>query len=321
MTTGRWLFVAMAVLAVASCTQNSKAKRNIYGQVETQEIDVASRVAARVKRVAVQAGQRVKAGDVLVEFEDDIIAAKRKQAEAMLQAAESKKEIALDAVRPEEKEQLKAAVGAARKQMEFARSSFNRAKNAFKEGAISQQNLDEIEFKYQSAVEAYNAAAAKQRMGAAGAREEEKLGASALVHQAENAVAEVAAFSKDMTLTAPIDGEVFQVLNHEGELVPAGYPVVTLLKMSETYVTFNLPETRLKEFPMGKPVKVTIPASGLDLKGEIYFVSPMAGFANQVSTQDRGVFEVKTFEVRAHLSADAAEKLRPGMTALIQPGT
>lgn len=313
------LLTLLVLLAayLPACTQSSRAKTHIYGQVETDEIDVSSRIPSRIKKIAVSPGQKVKAGDLLIEFEDDVIAAKRKQAEAAIAAAQSRQGIAENAVRPEEKAQIKAGVIAARKQMEFAKSSLERAKLAFKEGAISQQNLDEVDFKYKASVENYNAMAAKEKMANIGARAEDKAGATALVDQAKGALAEAEAYSKDMNLLSPIDGEVFQILNHEGELVPAGYPVVTLLKLPEVWVTFNIPETELKAFPMGKAVSVTVPAlSDLKIIGEISYISPMAGFATKTSTQDRGTFDLKTFELRVKLSAPESV-LRPGMTALV----
>lgn len=311
------IFFCTLAVGLLSCTQNSKSTKTLYGQVEVDEVDVSSRIPARIAKILVQAGQRVKAGDPLVEFEDDVIGAKRKQAEAMMAAAESKKNIAQNAVRPEEKEQLKAAVTAAKKQMQFAKASLDRVRAAFTEGAVSQQNVDEVEFKYQASLENYKAAEAKQRMANVGARPEEKAGAEALVEQAKSALLEVDAYKKDMTLTSPVDGEVYQVLNHEGELVPAGYPVVTLLKMDKPWVSFYVPETRLASFPMGQKVQVALPAlSGQKALTEVSFISPAAGFANITSTQDRGTFDIKTFELRLTLR-DPVSQLRPGMTAII----
>lgn len=313
------LFLLAALFLFSQCSQNSGAKTKIAGQVEVDEIDLSSRVSARVKRVVVQLGQTVKAGDLLVEFEDDIIAAKRKQAEAMIQAAQSKNDIAQDAVRPEEKTQIRSAVTAAKKQMQLAKSSLDRAKLAFQEGAISQQALDEVEFKLQAATENYNATAAKEKMAKVGARPEEKMGAQALLSQAQNALAEVDAYVKDMSLTAPIDGEVFQILNHEGELVPAGYPVITLLKTTNKWVAFHASEGELKHFAMGQPLTLEIPSlDNVVLKGQVSFISPMATFANRTQTQDRAAIDLKTFELRANIT-DSNPKLRPGMTVFIKP--
>lgn len=315
----RMLFLAVLVLSVGRCTQSSQAKRRIVGEVEATEIDVASRVPARVKRVLVKPGEKVKAGQLLLEFEDDVIAAKRRQAEAVIAAAESRQNIAEDAVRPEEKEQLKAAVSAAKKQMDFAKLSLDRARNANKEGAISQQQLDEVEVKYQSLVENYRATAAKQRMAQTGARTEEKAGAAALVDQAKNALAEVESYSKDISLTSPIDGEVVQILSREGELVPTGYPVITLIKTTDLWVTFHVSEMRLNPgFKMNAPVEIEIPAlKNKKLSATVTYLSPLAGFATQTSTQDRGSFDTKTFEVRASLPPGENAEIRPGMTAVV----
>jgi len=314
----RFLAMTISLVFLVQCTQSSKAQQKIYGQIEAEEIDIASRVPSRIKRVAVKIGQKVKAGDLLVEFEDDIISAKRRQAEAVLEGAKSKSSIAEQAVRPEEKAQLRAGALAAKKQMDFAKNSLSRAQMAFREGAISQQALEEVNFKYEAAKEAYHAAMAKEQMGKVGARAEEKAGAKALLSQAENVLAEAQAYNKDINLVSPVDGEVAQILNHEGELVPAGYPVVTILKTDELWVTFQLSEDKLKQFTMGKEVSVSIPAlAPMNIKAPISFISPMAGFANKVSTQDRGTIDLKTFEIRATIPKQEGA-LRPGMTAFVQ---
>lgn len=299
------------------CTQNSKTRQLVYGQIEVDEVDVSSRVPARVARLHVKPGQRVKAGDVLVEFDADVISAKKEQALAAVSAAESRKEIAKDAVRPEEKEQIKAGVAAAAKQMELAKSSLKRAEAIFKDGAISQQNLDEIRFKAEAATEQWRGAQAKLRMAEVGARKEDQQAAQALVAQAKGAMAEAEAYAKDMLLRAPIDGEVYQILNHEGELVPAGYPVVTLIKIEEPWVSFHVPETQLVHFPMGKALTFRAPGlENVNVSTAVSFIAPMAGFANRTTTQDRGQFDLKTFELRAKL-AQKIENLRPGMTVVL----
>lgn len=309
----------MPLLAVLSgCHQDSKAHGPTYGEVEADEIDVASRLPGRVKKILVTPGQKVKVGDALVEFEDDVMAAKKAGALATIAAAESRRDIAKDAVRPEEKEQLAAAVSAAKKQMEFAKTSLDRAKTLLAEGAIAQQAYDEINFKHQAATEQYNATAAKMKMANVGARPEERAGAEALVAQAKTLLSEVEAYEKDMILRSPVDGEVFQILNHEGELAPTGYPVMTLLKANSNWITLSVPENRLKEFTMDREVKVAIPALGENkVDGKVTYIAAMANFATKSFTQDRSSFDLKTFEIRITPVAKL-EGARPGMTAMIE---
>lgn len=312
-------FLALLVLScIASCTQDSAMKRNIFGEVDADETDVASRLPGRIAKVLVQPGQVVKAGEVLIQFEDDIMAAKRRGAEATIAAAESKQAIANDAVRPEEKQQLIAAVSAAKKQMDFAKQSLDRMKSLVKDGAVAQQQVDEVQFKYDAAYEQWNAASAKLKLANIGARKEERAGAAALVEQAKTVLMEVNAYDKDMQLRAPIDGEVAKILGKEGELFPAGYPVVTIVKLGQPWVTMRMAEDQLAQFPKESKVKVAIPGvGGRELDGSITYISSMPGFATRSFTQDRAQYDIKTFELRVTLNGDLKD-VRPGMTAIIK---
>lgn len=317
MTTLAWLMLPL--LTVLACHQDSKSIHRVIGEIDADEIDVASRLPGRVRALAIAPGQRVTAGDVLVEFEDDVMAAKKKGALATIAAAESKNAIANDAVRPEEKRQLQAAVDAAQEQKRFAQKSLARTRDLLREGAVSQQMLDEVETKARAATEAYRAAVAKMDMAQVGARPEEKAGAQALVDQAKTLLAEVEAYEKDLRLTAPIDGEVVMVLSHEGELVPTGYPVVTLLKIANPWVVARIPEENLMDFGKDRAVSVHLPAiPDSSLHGTVTYVSPLAGFAQRSQTQDRGTLDLKTFEIRVTLQS-VPPGLRPGMTAILNP--
>ncbi len=310
---------ATVTLALPACEQASKARHDIYGEIDADEIDVASRLPGRIRSIPVREGQTVKAGDVLVAFEDDMMVIKKQAATATIAAAQSKQAIAQDAVRPEEKQQLQAAADAAAQQLDFAKKTLARTAVLLKEGAVAQQTYEEVQMKYQGAVAQHDAATAKLRMANAGARAEEKAGANALLDQAKAMLAEVDAYEKDLSLKAPADGIVYKILNHEGELVPTGYPVVTLLKTDQAWITINLPETRLRELPQDSVTSVEVPALGdKQLSGKVTYIAAMANFAAKTFTQDRSSFDLKTFEVRVALDGKP-EGLRPGMTAIVHP--
>lgn len=302
-----------------SCTQDSKSQKHFFGEVDADEIDIASRLPGRVKKILVHEGQRVKVGDVLVEFEDDVMAAKKAGALATIKAAESKRDIAQNAVRPEEKEQLASALSVAKKQVEFAKSSLSRMELLLKEGAIAQQAFDEVVLKYQSAVENYNAMSARMRLANVGARSEEKNAAEALVSQAKTLLSEVEAYEKDLSLKSPIDGEIFQIISKESELVPQGYPVVTLLKVDQPRIVVNVSENDLKRFSMDKDVWIDVPAlNKKKIQGKVSYIAAMGNFATKNFTQDKSNFDIRTFEVRI-LVKDSIEGMRPGMTAIADP--
>ena len=139
-----------------------------------------------------------------------------------------------------------------------------------------------------------------------------------MVEKARTGLAEVQAYEKDMILRAPIDGEVFEILNAEGELVPTGYPVVTLLKMKDPWITVHVNEMTLKDFPMNQSIALSIPALGEAVyEANVSYIAAQGSFATKVFTKDKGSFDLKTFEVRLRPTSQISQ-IRPGMTALIK---
>ncbi len=312
----RWL-VVLLMLSFASCERWSRAAKNHYGEVECDEIDVASRLPGRIKSILVRPGKKVKKGEPLIEFEDDILAIKKQSALATISAAESQQQISEDAVRPEMKSQLQNAANAAKKQMDFAKSSLERTKELLKEGAVAQQTVDEVEMKYKSLVENYGAATSAVAFASNGARKEVKATAQALVDTAKARLAEIESFEKDMTLKSPVDADVLLVMSHEGELVPMGYPVVTLLKSDVSWITLNVREDELHDFTMDRKIEVEFPAlQNKRFETQVKYISAMANFATRTNTAERSSFDLKTFEVRLEFP-QVPEGMRPGMSAKI----
>ena len=135
--------------------------------------------------------------------------------------------------------------------------------------------------------------------------------------QAAGAVAEVEAFLEETRLVAPIDGEVVECVVDPGELVSAGYPILTLVDLDDIWVTFNLREDRLADLRMGDRLIARIPALGnQQVEFKISYISPLGEFATWRATQASGDFDLKTFEIRAR-PVQQAPGLRPGMSAIV----
>ena len=86
------------------------------------------------------------------------------------------------------------------------------------EGVISEQKRDEAKAAYDAAVAAKNAAASQLSLAKAGAQQEDKTAAEAMVKAADSGVAQVNAILEDSYLTAPFDGTIDQIYPEVGEL-------------------------------------------------------------------------------------------------------
>ena len=160
------------------------------------------------------------------------------------------------------------------------------------------------------------AARAQYDLALAGARRQDKDAASAQVRQAEGAVAEVQAAQDEVEGRAPTAGEVSKRLADVGELVPAGYPVFTLVDLSNVWVAFYLREDQFRGLKMHERLRGQVPALRLDdTEFEVYFINPAGDFATWRATRQSAGYDIKSFEVRVR-PVGTVDGFRPGMSVL-----
>ena len=308
------LLTVIAVLAVITIIINSSGNREKYyfGKVEVDEIDASSKIPGRIDSLYVKLGDKVKKGDTLAVLESKELDAKLGQAKSVMFAAKSKWEMAKRGARIQQKEAAAKLVEQAKYQYDFARSTYDRMKSLAADSVISKQKFDEVEFKYKAAKAQYEAAEAKLNMVNEGARPEEKSAAEALFHQAENVYKEALAYYQELTITAKKSGTVYSLVADQGEIIAAGYPLLTIVDLSSCYVIVNVNETALKYFNVGKQLQGYVPALEKNMKFRVSYIAPMADYASWKPTAQKGEFDVRTFEVRL-IPIEKTNELKPGM--------
>ena len=290
----------------------------IEGMIETKVVNVASEIPGRIDSILVQKGDRVQKGDILVKLEPNILDAKVGQAKGVLHAAEGLSEKAQKGAREEEIRAAGNQYNMAKSQFEFAEKTYNRFVVLFADSIISKQEMDEMEFKYHAAKEQMEAAKSIYDMAKKGARVEDKQMAQGKLQQAQNVYYEAEAYYKQLWLRAPVSGEIANQIAEEGEVMAAGYPVLTVQVTADSYAIINVRENLLNQFK--KESKHTLTIHGLDNSSyefRVSFISPLADYANWIPTRDKGEFDLKTFEI--HLRpVNPIDDLRPGMTFHIE---
>ena len=289
----------------------------LTGMVEVKEIDVASKIPGRIDTLYVQKGDSVHKGQVLARLESKEIEAKVAQARAVMEAARAKWDMAKRGARPEEKEAVEKLYLQAKHQFEFAQKTYERVQKVYRDSVISAQQLDEVTFKYNAAKEQMEAAKAKYEMVLKGARKEQIRAAEALFHQAEGAYREALAYLQETRLTSPVNGRVQDLVADQGEIVAAGYPIITLIRPRDVWVVLQLREDQLHGLKLGQTFEGAIPALGnKQVRFRVDYIAPMADFATWKATNQKGDFDLKTFEI--HLRPiKPVGGLRAGMTVRI----
>lgn len=311
------LFLMLAALLnVNGCSGCSDNSIVVQGEVEASEARVSGKLTARVKEILVSEGDTVSAGQALMILDSPEIEAKYKQATAAEAAAKASREKAYTGARKEDIEAAKNQWLRAKAAAELAAKTYERVKKLNEEGVVPAQKLDEAEANRKAAESAEKAALAQYEMAERGARSEDKDAAAALAGKAAGAVSEVEAIMQDRVLRSPIDGEVSAILPNVGEIISAGFPVITVIDLTDIKVTFNLREDLLAKIQMGSSFNATFVAlGGKTVKLRVNHISPKGDFATWRATRVSGEFDMKSFEVRT-VPVEPVEGLRPGMSAV-----
>ena len=288
----------------------------IQGEVDTKSVDISSKITGRVKTINVKEGDTVKAGQVLITLDTPDIEAKKVQANAALELAESKRLEVLNGARNEQKAMALNALHKAQSDLKLAQKTYNRLHNLNKEGVISNQKADEAYTQFNNAKQAVLIAQNNYQMLENGSRYEDKLIASAGVKQAQGSNIEVQSYLDENKIISPISGQVTEISVEEGELVGSGYTIITVVDTDDNWVVFNLREDLLPKFKMGTVFDATVPAlSKKPIKVKVNFISAMGNFATWRATKIRGDFDLKTFEIHAK-PLEKNPDLRAGMSVI-----
>ncbi|MCL5128236.1 MULTISPECIES: HlyD family secretion protein [unclassified Algibacter] len=296
---------------------NSEEQTIYSGMLETTEVNVASEISGRVHTLLVEKGTTVKEGQLLATLEPDILNAKKGQAQGMVNAAKSLFNKAEYGARKEEINALQNQYQMAKSQFDFAEKTYKRFQALYADSIISKQEMDEIQFKYDAAKEQMNAAKSVWEMAKKGARKEDISAAYGSYESAQSAYNEVEAFYDELKIVAPTAGIISNQVAEVGEVMAAGYPIVTIQIPEKIYAIFNVREDHLADFKMDQIYKAKVPGlSNEEVEFKVSYISPMADFATWVPVKAKGEYDLKTFEIHLKPQSRITE-LRPGMSIQI----
>lgn len=311
------ILVTLAGIIILASNSLSKKEIIITGIVEAKSIDVASKIPGRVETIMIKEGDLIKKGDTLAILESKEMSAKVEQAKSAMEAAGAKLTLVRNGARVEEKEQVSKLYEQSKHQFEYVSKTWDRFQKLYKDNVISAQEKDGVEFQYKSAREQMDAAKAKYDMVMKGARSEEITATEALYNQVKNTYLEAMAYYQELTIKAPIDGEISNCITDEGEVISSGYPIFSILVPQDAYVILQIREDQMNAIKKGNFYKGTVPALGnAEYEFEVTYIASMADFATWKPTNQKGEFDLKMFEIHLR-SKQPVNGMRPGMTVNI----
>lgn len=271
------------------------------GKVEPiTKVEVKSKASGIVKKLLVQAGDKVKKGQLLAQLDKEEIQAQVAQSQAALQAAEA-------SLKGSEADYERAKVDAEGPDVPLLKRAYERAIGMAKEGVVSTSALEDAQKNYELSLNKQNVSKAQLVVLRA------KIGQSAA--QVSQDRANLKQLEEQLGYTdieSPIDGVVLSRDVEMGDAVSSilvlgssATLVMTLGDTSEVYVKGKVDESDIGKVYLGQPARIKVESfKDKTFNGKVTRISPMGVEKDNVTT----------FEVRVSINNPGGE-LKAEMTA------
>ncbi len=269
------------------------------GRIEADEIDIDTKFAGRIADMLADEGDMVKAGQIVARMDTQDLAASLKKAEA--QVLQAQKAI----------EEANANVAQQTSQVLLAQQEMDRAAYLVKQGAQTQEVVDQRRQQLDAANAALKAAQARVT--------ETEHALEASTHDVELYKVNIA----DNTLVAPKDGRIQYRIANIGEVLPAGGKVFSMLDISYVYMDVYSPTEEAGKVKIGADARIVLDAyPNIAIPAKVSFIATQAQFTPKTvetqSERDKLMFRirVKIDPERLRTRGDRVRSGLPGVAYL-----
>jgi len=357
------VLIVAALVVLAVYTSGMLRRDNTLhgsGTVEAHDIRVGSKISGRIEKVLVREGDSVKAGQILITFDDKELAAALEEARANALKAQR-------GYRPEEIAEAHASAEQAKAEYEQRLNGYRKEDIAAAQADVERANADEIrthlDFQRYDALAQKDLVSKQQRdtaeanwkMAVAvqanlqhkldelrrGYRPEEIASAEAhylqtkatlekyekgnRVEDIQNANAALAyqeALYRERQVIAPANASIEVLDVRPGDLIAPNTPIATLLESDQIYVRIYIPETQIGRVHLGQKAQIRVDSFPKQtFDGAVEQINQQAEFLpRNVQTVEERVHQVFGVKVRID---DPSHRVRAGMAAdvTLAPGS
>jgi multidrug efflux pump subunit AcrA (membrane-fusion protein) len=244
-----------------------------------QQAAIVPKIAAPIKKALVQRGAKVKAGQLLVELENQDLAGAATESRASFDQAQATYETTANATVPQELQKAELDARAAKDAFDAAQSVFENRQRLFREGAIAEKDVNDSRAAL-SAARTNNETAQKKLQDLQGfARDQELKAASAQRDAARGHFESAQAQLNYSRITSPIEGVVTDLPFYAGEMPASGQPIVTVMDVSQVIARTHVSPAQAAQLKVGNEASI-IGAGGIPYPAKVSQVSPALDAAN-----------------------------------------
>ncbi|MFN4364838.1 HlyD family secretion protein [Chryseobacterium hispalense] len=316
------VILAAALIYLLKDKSADVPKDAVIGMVDAEFVDVSASLPGRILDIPVKEGDEVKEDQIVTRMKTSEIETIQSQVADAVEIARNQMDKVNRGVEPEVLASAKNLQQIAQQQMDLMSKTYSRFQNLYSEGVVSGQERDVIYFKYKAAQKELETAKLNVQLLERGSNKEMKNSAQAIFNQAEKAEKLTQEIKDNAFLKAPVSGTISTIVSKKGEMVNAGYPMMTIQKDDSFFVKFNLRQNQMAKIDKGSLVTIKIPGCIPEtMKGKVSELAPALGYADWIPEKQNGEFELRTFQIKVKPeNLQSVKGLRSGMTAqLILP--
>lgn len=266
--------VGLFCLSLVACS-GSKPDTAWSGYAEGDYVYVAAPLAGRLELLGVQAGQKLRKGDLLFTLEAEAERAARDEAAARLATAQAQARNLDKGRRQEEIAVAESQLAQAQAHATLMRADLARQQQLVVQGFVSKARTEDSLSALNEAQAKVAELTASLRVARLPARPDERAASHSSVSAAGEVLRQTQWREAQKKQITPSDAVVADLYFRQGEFVPAGQPVLSLLPPQNIKARFFVPEADIGQMQPG--MAVALHCDGC--------VAPIAAKVTRIATQ------------------------------------
>jgi HlyD family secretion protein len=266
------------------------------------QANVTSKISAPVRRILVNRGDHVRAGQLLATLESRDLAAAANESKGLYEQAQASFQSTTGATVVDDRTKAQADVASATQALEAAKRLYDNRVELVRQGALAQKLADDAKVAMVQAQSQYDTAKRHlDTLQQVGQREQIR-GAQAQMDAAKAHMENATAQLSYAEIRSPISGIVSDRPVYAGEMAASGSPIVSIVDISQVVARANVPVKEAAAIRVGRPATITGPDGNIGAK--VTVVSPAV--------------DPSTTTVEVWVQApNPGEKLKPGGTVRV----
>lgn len=312
------LVVAGSLWAYREYFEQGDVHIEATGTIEATMVELNSRLPGAITKIAVNTGDLVAEGQLVVELSrNDLVAQRERDALGVLKAEAQLNDLTSGA-RSQEISEASANVNIARANFDQTTADYDRAEALFSEAAMAKAEFEKAQMSLELSKYQLQAAESRLSLLQDGTRPQVVNAARAEVERNKAILKATDFMLQDTKIYSPREGTVISKNYEEGEFIQAGASVVTVADLEDLWIKVYIATDDLPYIKLGQSVSFTVSGYNREFAGEVVEIASRGEFTPKTiqTKQERTnvVFGVK-------IKINSAEGvLKPGMPADVVMG-